>query len=109
MVEVHESQVAEQTMTAINKLLDTYNIMIANEKVKEQNRYKIEVLKVFVFGIVIIIVSAMLLLTPSKIDVKNTAESKSEVITSDMERQAKNSNLGLKGSFTNNRHIFYRR
>ncbi len=73
-------------MTAINKLLDTYNIMIANEKVKEQNRYKIEVLKVFVFGIVIIIVSAMLLLTPSKIDVKNVAESKSEVITSDMER-----------------------
>lgn len=86
MVEVHESQVAEQTMMAINKLLDTYNIMIANEKVKEQNRYKIEVLKVFVFGIVIIIVSAMLLLTPSKIDVKNVAESKSEVVTSDMER-----------------------
>ena len=73
-------------MTAINKLLDTYNIMIANEKVKEQNRYKIEVLKVFVFGIVIIIVAAMLLLTPSKIDVKNVAESKSEVVTSDMER-----------------------
>jgi len=85
-VEVHESQVAEQTMTAINKLLDTYNIMIANEKIKEQNRYKIEVLKVFVFGIVIIIVAAMLLLTPSKIDVKNVAESKSEVVTSDMER-----------------------
>lgn len=85
-MEVHESQVAEQTMTAINKLLDTYNIMIANEKVKEQNKYKIEVLKVFVFGIVIIIVSAMLLLTPSKIDVKNVAESKSEVVTSDMER-----------------------
>ena len=73
-------------MTAINKLLDTYNIMIANEKVKEQNKYKIEVLKVFVFGIVIIIVAAMLLLTPSKIDVKNVAESKSEVVTSDMER-----------------------
>jgi len=73
-------------MTAINKLLDTYNIMIANEKIKEQNRYKIEVLKVFVFGIVIIIVAAMLLLTPSKIDVKNVAESKSEVVTSDMER-----------------------
>jgi len=85
-VEVHESQVAEQTMTAINKLLDTYNIMIANEKVKEQNRYKIEVLKIFVFGIVIVIVAAMLLLTPSKIDVKNVAESKSEVVTSDMER-----------------------
>ncbi len=76
MVEVHESQVAEQTMTAINKLLDTYNIMIANEKVKEQNRYKIEVLKVFVFGIVIIIVSAMLLLTPSKIDVKMLLKAK---------------------------------
>ena len=60
--------------------------MIANEKVKEQNRYKIEVLKVFVFGIVIVIVAAMLLLTPSKIDVKNVAESKSEVVTSDMER-----------------------
>ncbi len=73
-------------MTAINKLLDTYNIMIANEKVKEQNRYKIEVLKIFVFGIVIVIVAAMLLLTPSKIDVKNVAESKSEVVTSDMER-----------------------
>ena len=86
MVEVHESQVAEQTMTAINKLLDTYNIMIANEKVKEQNKYKIEVLKVFVFGIVIIIVSALLLLTPSKIQVKNVAESKSEVVTSGMER-----------------------
>jgi len=85
-VEVHESQVAEQTMTAINKLLDTYNIMIANEKIKEQNKYKIEVLKVFVFGIVIIIVAAMLLLTPSKIDIKNVAESKSEVVTSDMER-----------------------
>ena len=40
-VEVHESQVAEQTMTAINKLLDTYNIMIANEKVKEQNRLEV--------------------------------------------------------------------
>ena len=86
MVEVHESQVAEQTMTAINKLLDTYNIMIANEKIKEQNKHKIEVLKVFVFGIVIIIVAAMLLLTPSKIDVKNIAESKSEVITSDVEK-----------------------
>lgn len=73
-------------MTAINKLLDTYNIMIANEKVKEQNKYKIEVLKVFVFGIVIIIVAAMLLLTPSKIYVKNVPESKSEVATSDMER-----------------------
>lgn len=73
-------------MTAINKLLDTYNIMIANEKIKEQNKYKIEVLKVFVFGIVIIIVAAMLLLTPSKIDIKNVAESKSEVVTSDMER-----------------------
>lgn len=85
-MEVHESQVAEQTMTAINKLLDTYNIMIANEKIKEQNKYKIEVLKVFVFGIVIIIVAAMLLLTPSKIDIKNVAESKSEVVTSDMER-----------------------
>ena len=86
MVEVHESQVAEQTMTAINKLLDTYNIMIANEKVKEQNRYKIEVLKIFVFGIVIVIVAAMLLLTPSKIDVKNIAESKSEVVTNDVEK-----------------------
>lgn len=85
-MEVHESQVAEQTMTAINKLLDTYNTMIVNEKVKEQNKYKIEVLKVFVFGIVIIIVAAMLLLTPSKINVKNVAESKSEVVTSDMER-----------------------
>jgi len=31
-------------------------------------------------------VAAMLLLTPSKIDVKNVAESKSEVVTSDMER-----------------------
>ena len=61
MVEVHESQVAEQTMTAINKLLDTYNIMIANEKIKEQNKYKIEVLKVFVFGIVIIIISTILM------------------------------------------------
>lgn len=77
-MEQHESKVAEQTVMAINQLLETYQKLLKQEEIKEKNRYKMEIFKTLIISIVVIILGAMLLLAPSKIDIKNVAESRTE-------------------------------
>jgi len=85
-LEQHESQVAMQTLESIKSLLSVYEKTIENERIRQNNEHKLNIIKCICVSVVVIIVACILLLAPSKIDVKNVAESKSEVVTSDMER-----------------------
>jgi len=85
-VEQHESQVAMQTLESIKNLLSVYEKTIENERIRQNNEHKLNIIKCICISVVVIIVACILLLAPSQIDVKNVAEAKSEVVTSDMER-----------------------
>ena len=85
-LEQHESQVAMQTLESIKNLLSVYEKTIENERIRQNNEHKLNIIKCICISVVVIIVACILLLAPSQIDVKNVAEAKSEVVTSDMER-----------------------
>ena len=85
-LEQHESQVAMQTLESINNLLSVYEKTIENERIRQNNEHKLNIIKTICVSVVVLISACVLLLAPSKIDVKNTSESKSEVATSDMVR-----------------------
>ena len=85
-MEQHESQVAMQTLESIKNLLSVYEKTIEAEKIKAQEHNKKEIIKTLILAVTVIIIAFMLFLTPAKVDIKNVAQSKSEVITDDMER-----------------------
>ena len=85
-VEQHESQVAMQTLESIKNLLSVYEKTIENERIRQNNEHKLNIIKTICVSVVVLIVACILLLAPSKIDIKNTSESKSEVVTSDVVR-----------------------
>ena len=85
-VEQHESQVAMQTLESIKNLLSVYEKTIENERIRQNNEHKLNIIKTICISVVVLISACILLLAPSKIDIKNTSESKSEVVTSDVVR-----------------------
>lgn len=85
-LEQHESQVAMQTLESIKNLLSVYEKTLENERIRQNNEHKLNIIKCICISVVVIIAACILLLAPSQIDVKNVAEAKSEVVTSDMER-----------------------
>lgn len=85
-VEQHESQVAMQTLESIKNLLSVYEKTVENERIRQNNEHKLNIIKCICVSVVVLISACILLLAPSKIDVKNTSESKSEVVTSDVVR-----------------------
>ena len=85
-MEQHESQVAMQTLERIKSLLSVYEKTIENERIRQNNEHKLNIIKCICVSVVVLISVCILLLAPSQIDVKNVAEAKSEVVTSDMER-----------------------
>ena len=85
-LEQHESQVAMQTLESIKSLLSVYEKTVENERIRQNNEHKLNIIKTICVSVVVIIVACILLLAPYQIDVKNVAEAKSEVVTSDVER-----------------------
>ena len=85
-LEQHESRVAMQTLESIKNLLSVYEKTVENERIRQNNEHKLNIIKTICISVVVIIVACILLLVPAQIDVKNVAEAKSEVVTSDMER-----------------------
>ena len=85
-MEQHESYVATQTLESIKNLLSVYEKSIENERIKQNNEHKLNIIKCICISVVVIIVACILLLAPSQIDVKNVAEAKSEVVASYVER-----------------------
>jgi len=85
-LEQHESQVAMQTLESIKNLLSAYEKTIENERIRQNNEHKLNIIKCICVSVVVLISACILLLAPSQIDVKNVAEAKSEVVTSDVER-----------------------
>lgn len=85
-LEQHESKVAMQTLESIKNLLSVYEKTIENERIRQNNEHKLNIIKCICISVVVLIVACILLLAPSKIDIKNTSESKSEVVTSDVVR-----------------------
>ena len=85
-MEQHESQVAMQTLESIKNLLSVYEKTKENERIRQNNEHKLNIIKTICISVVVLISACILLLAPSKIDVKNTSESKSEVVTSDVVR-----------------------
>lgn len=85
-MEQHESKVAMQTLESIKNLLSVYEKTIENERIRQNNEHKLNIIKCICISVVVLIVACILLLAPSKIDIKNTSESKSEVVTSDVVR-----------------------
>ena len=85
-MEQHESQVAMQTLESIKSLLSVYEKTIENERIRQNNEHKLNIIKCICVSVVVLISACILLLAPSQIDVKNVAEAKSEVATSDVER-----------------------
>ena len=85
-MEQHESKVAIETLESIKNLLSVYEKTIENERIRQNNEHKLNIIKCICISAVVIIVAGILLLAPSQIDVKNVAEAKSEVVASDVER-----------------------
>ena len=84
-VEQHESQVAMQTLESIKNLLSVYEKTIENERIRQNNEHKLNIIKTICISVVALISACILLLAPSKIDVKNVSESKSEVVNSELD------------------------
>ena len=84
-LEQHESQVAMQTLESIKSLLSVYEKTIENERIRQNNEHKLNIIKCICVSVVVLISACILLLAPSKIDVKNVSESKSEVINSELD------------------------
>jgi len=80
-VEQHESKVALETLASIKNLLSVYEKTVENERIRQNNEHKLNIIKTICVSVVVIIVACILLLAPSQIDVKNVAEAKSEVVT----------------------------
>ena len=84
-MEQHESKVAIETLESIKSLLSVYEKTVENERIRQNNEHKLNIIKCICISVVVIIVACILLLAPSKIDVKNVSESKSEVINSELD------------------------
>jgi hypothetical protein len=84
-LEQHESQVAMQTLESIKNLLSVYEKTIENERIRQNNEHKLNIIKCICVSVVVLISACILLLAPSKIDVKNVSESKSGVINSELD------------------------
>lgn len=84
-MEQHESKVAIETLESIKSLLSVYEKTIENERIRQDNEHKLNIIKCICVSVVVLISACILLLAPSKIDVKNVSESKNEVINSELD------------------------
>lgn len=84
-MEQHESKVAIETLESIKSLLSVYEKTIENERIRQDNEHKLNIIKCICVSVVVLISACILLFAPSKIDVKNVSESKSEVINSELD------------------------
>ena len=78
-MEQHESKVAIETLANIKNLLSVYEKTIENERIRQNNEHKLNIIKCICISVVVIIVACILLLAPSQIDVKNVAEANSDL------------------------------
>lgn len=83
-MEQHESEVASKTLDSIKMLLNVYEKTIEAEKIKAQEHNKKEIIKTLILAVTVLIIVFLIVLSPAKVDIKNTSSSKSEVVTNDV-------------------------
>ena len=82
-VEQHESEVASKTLDSIKMLLNVYEKTIESEKFKAQEHNRKEIIKTLILAVTVLIIVFLIVLSPAKVDIKNSSSSKSEVVTND--------------------------
>ena len=82
-MEQHESEVASKTLDSIKMLLSVYEKTIEAEKIKVEKHSKNEIIKTLILAVTVLIIVFLIVLSPAKVDIKNSSSSKSEVVTND--------------------------